>query len=75
MQSGVLSIVGVALPLHLISNAKLHPQQSMPNVQKKSGLFFNALISTECLPYPDTRLGEQETRALAFVHNQAGQAI
>lgn len=34
------------------------------------------LLALNAFPlYPDTWLGEQETRTLALVHNQAGQAI
>lgn len=45
----MLSTESIAFLLNLISNAKLHPQQSLPNVENKSGLFLNALISTKYL--------------------------
>ena len=44
--------------------------------KKKVAYFLVLLLALNAFPsYPDTWLGEQETRALAFVHNQAGQAI
>lgn len=66
----------MAFPLNLISNAKLHPQQSLPNVQNKSGLFLNALISTKYLPFLPRHMAEgAREEGFSFVHNQVGRAI
>lgn len=76
VQSGVLSTESIALPLNLISNAKLHPQQSLPNVQNKSGLFLNALISPKYLPSLSRHIAERaRDEGFSFVHNQVGRAI
>lgn len=63
-----------------MSNYQCKFAESASSTKKKkikiSGLVFNALISAEYLPSLHRHMaGKQKTRALAFVHNQAGQAI